>query len=79
MIYDRPVEPSQWHGAYISTYLEHDVRQRFNLKDIALFQRFLRSCANHVGQLALPADLYYMILSEAMDDAFSPSIIDRFR
>ena len=50
-IYDRPVEPSRWHGAYISTYLERDLRQLINVKDIALFQRFLRVCANHTGQL----------------------------
>ena len=50
-IYDRPVEPSQWYGAYIGTYLERDVRQLINVKDIALIQRFLRVCANHTGQL----------------------------
>ncbi len=50
-IYDRPVDPGQWHGAYISTYLERDVRQLINIKDIALFQRFLRICANYTGQL----------------------------
>lgn len=50
-IYNRPVETSQWQAAYISTYLERDVRQLINVKDIALFQRFLRICAHHVGQL----------------------------
>lgn len=50
-IYDRPVDTSQWHAAYISTYMERDVRQIINVRDTAQFQRFLRICANHVGQL----------------------------
>lgn len=50
-IYNRPVETSQWQAGYISTYLERDVRQLINVKDTAQFQRFVRICANHVGQL----------------------------
>jgi uncharacterized protein len=50
-IYNRPVETSQWLGSYISTYLERDVRQLINIKNTAQFQRFLRICANHVGQM----------------------------
>lgn len=40
-IYDRAVDTSQWHAAYISTYMERDVRQIFNVRDTAQFQRFL--------------------------------------
>ncbi len=50
-VYDRPVDPAQWYDNYVSTYLERDVRQLVNVQDMALFQRFLRVCAHHVGQL----------------------------
>ncbi|MDX9987970.1 ATP-binding protein [Thiothrix unzii] len=50
-IYTRPVEAFQWYANYVSTYLERDVRQLINVQDLALFQRFLRVCAHHVGQL----------------------------
>jgi len=50
-VYDRKLKPSQWYANYVSTYLEKDVRQLINIKDISLFQRFLRICAHHVGQL----------------------------
>ena len=32
-------------------YLERAVRQLIYVQDLALFQRFLRVCAHHVGQL----------------------------
>jgi hypothetical protein len=50
-IYTRPVEAFQWYANYVSTYLERDVRQLIYVQDLALFQRFLRVCAHHVGQL----------------------------
>jgi hypothetical protein len=50
-IYTRPVDAFQWYANYVSTYLERDVRQLVNVQDLALFQRFLRVCAHHVGQL----------------------------
>ena len=37
--------------AFISTYIESDVLLLINVKDVALFQRFLRICAHHIGQL----------------------------
>jgi predicted AAA+ superfamily ATPase len=50
-VYVRPVEAFQWYANYVSTYLERDVRQLVNVQDMATFQRFLRVCAHHVGQL----------------------------
>jgi len=50
-IYTRPVDAFQWYANYVSTYLERDVRQLINVQDLVLFQRFLRVCAHHVGQL----------------------------
>ncbi|MCG5548790.1 ATP-binding protein [Halorhodospira halochloris] len=50
-IYDRPVDPSLWHGSYVQTYLERDVRQLLGVRDLTLFQRFLRLTAGRTGQL----------------------------
>jgi predicted AAA+ superfamily ATPase len=50
-IYDRHLEPSGWYANYVQTYLERDVRQLINVRDLAQFQRFLRLCAGRSGQL----------------------------
>ncbi|NOY76060.1 MAG: ATP-binding protein [Kiritimatiellaeota bacterium] len=49
-IYDQSLTPERWHNAYISTYLERDVRQLTNLKDSMAFQRFLGLCAANCAQ-----------------------------
>ncbi len=57
----RDVSPRDWHSAYAATYLERDVRQLLDVRDLSLFQKFLRACAARCGQLlnlsALGADL----------------------
>lgn len=50
-VYDRRVEPSMWYGSYVQTYIERDVRQLINVRDLTQFQRFLRLCAGRTGQL----------------------------
>jgi predicted AAA+ superfamily ATPase len=50
-LYDQPVDPERWLNAYIATYVERDVRQLTNIRDLATFQRFMRLCAGSVGQL----------------------------
>ncbi len=50
-LYDRPLSPDDWFPNYIATYLERDVRQLLAVKDLALFQRFVRLCAARTGQL----------------------------
>ncbi len=50
-LYDRGYEPGVWLGNYVRTYLERDVRQLINVRDLAAFQRFLRLCAGRTGQL----------------------------
>ena len=59
-LYDRPVAPADWFPNYVSTYLERDVRQLLAVRDLSLFQRFLKMCAARSGQFlnlsALAAD-----------------------
>ncbi len=59
-LYDRLVSSSDWFAAYIATYVERDLRQLINVRDLSAFQRFVKMCAARTGQLlnlsALAAD-----------------------
>ena len=50
-IYADKLNPSEALSAYISTYIERDIRQFYDIKELNLFQRFLQLCANRIGQL----------------------------
>ncbi len=50
-LYDRPVLPSTWYGAYVASYVERDVRQLLKVHELDGFQRFVRLCAGRTGQL----------------------------
>lgn len=50
-IHDRAIAPSDWFPNYVNTYIERDVRQVLAVRDLGLFQRFLRLCAARSGQL----------------------------
>jgi predicted AAA+ superfamily ATPase len=50
-LYAQQVAPSDWIASYIQTYVERDVRQLVNVKNLKQFQAFLRLCAGHIGQL----------------------------
>ncbi|MBL0141372.1 MAG: ATP-binding protein [Betaproteobacteria bacterium] len=59
-IHDRGVPASVWLRDYVQTYVERDVRQLINVRDLGVFQRFVRMCAMRTGQTlnlsALAAD-----------------------
>ncbi len=50
-IYDQKMRPSQMYANYYRTYVERDVRQLILLKDISLFEKFIKLLAGRVGQL----------------------------
>lgn len=50
-LYDRGLSPRDWMPAYVTAYLERDVRQLLKVQDLDSFQRFLRLCAGRSGQL----------------------------
>jgi predicted AAA+ superfamily ATPase len=45
------LEPSQFYGDYLETCVERDLRQLVAIKDLNIFQRFIRLCAGRVGGL----------------------------
>jgi len=50
-LYDRAMTARHWHAAYVTTYLERDVRAMIHIRELSTFQRFLRMCAARAGQL----------------------------
>jgi predicted AAA+ superfamily ATPase len=50
-LYDRELLPSSWFAAYVTAYVERDVRQLLKIQELESFQRFVRLCAGRTGQL----------------------------
>ena len=50
-LYDREVAPADWFAAYVTAYIERDVRQQLKVQDLETFRRFVRLCAGRCGQL----------------------------
>jgi predicted AAA+ superfamily ATPase len=48
-VHDRKLDHSKWYAQYVNTYIERDVRQLINIRDLSVFQRFLRLCAARSG------------------------------
>lgn len=59
-VVDRGVPPAVWYADYVSTYVERDLRQLINVRDLSPFRTFMRMCAARSGQMlnlsALAAD-----------------------
>jgi predicted AAA+ superfamily ATPase len=59
-LYSRAVTPQDWFNNYMATYVERDVRQLINVRELGQFQTFVKMCAARTGQLlnlsALGAD-----------------------
>jgi len=50
-LYDRGLSPEDWFPNYVATYVERDVRQLLAVRQLGLFQRFLKMCAARSGAL----------------------------
>ena len=50
-VHDRGLDPGEWYSDYVVTYVERDVRQLVNVRDLGAFETFLRMCAARCGQL----------------------------
>ena len=56
-IHSQNQRPSRAYANYYQTYVERDVRQLIELKDLSLFEKFIRLLAGRVGQLMDYQDL----------------------
>ena len=50
-IYDQDLNPTHALGDYFETYVERDLRQLIHIKNLSLFQKFVKMCAGRVGQI----------------------------
>jgi len=50
-IYEQGLDPSMVLGDYFETYVQRDLRELIQLKNIQLFEKFVRLAAGRVGQL----------------------------
>lgn len=49
-IYDQEIDSVWWHKSYIETYVQRDVRNMIQVRDMAQFQHFLKLCAGSAGR-----------------------------
>lgn len=50
-IYSKQLNPNKAYRNYYESYLERDLRQLIKLKDLGLFQKFVRICAGRVSNI----------------------------
>jgi len=48
-LYDRDISAWDFYSAYITSYVERDIRQLINVKDLSTFQVFVKFCAARIG------------------------------
>jgi predicted AAA+ superfamily ATPase len=53
----KPSAAQLWLSSYVQTYLERDVRQIINVRDLSVFRRFLAVLATRHGQMLNKTDL----------------------
>lgn len=56
-IYKDSLDPTKAYRNYFQTYVERDLRQLINIKDLSQFERFVRLCAGRVGQILNMQDI----------------------
>lgn len=50
-IFDREIDPNIFYANYLQTYVEKDVTELLNIRDLMTFRTFLGLCAARAGQL----------------------------
>ncbi|BAU53670.1 ATP-binding protein [Mucilaginibacter gotjawali] len=65
-IFDRDIDPVVFYSNYIQTYIEKDVTELMNIRDLKVFRTFLGLCAGRAGQL-----LNYSALANECDISHS--------
>ncbi|MCP4652964.1 MAG: ATP-binding protein [Candidatus Omnitrophica bacterium] len=50
-LYDQKLNPTEAMRNYVETYVQRDVREILNIKNLSSFQNFLKLCAGRIGQV----------------------------
>lgn len=50
-LYQQNLNPSRIYADYYRTYIQRDVRQMIHIKDLNLFEKFIKLCAGRIGSL----------------------------
>jgi predicted AAA+ superfamily ATPase len=56
-LWSHNIDPYRLYADYIETYVERDLRQIVNIRDLDKFRLFIRLCAGRVGQLFTSSNL----------------------
>lgn len=56
-IYAQRLNPTEVYKNYFDTYIQRDLRQIVNIKDLRLFRKFVRLCAGRTGQIFVASHL----------------------
>lgn len=56
-VWDVDLSPAKVYADYIETYIERDLRQLINIKELDKFRTFLRLCAGRTGQIFVASHL----------------------
>ena len=56
-LYDQNISPLDWLPSYVESYVERDVREIIKVRDLSIYQTFLRLCAGRIGQVVNLASL----------------------
>lgn len=50
-IFDQGLNPTQGYSDYFETYVERDLRQLLEVKNLSSFRKFVKLCAGRIGQI----------------------------
>ncbi|OGS21420.1 MAG: AAA family ATPase [Elusimicrobia bacterium RIFOXYA2_FULL_39_19] len=56
-VYSNKLDPTKAYRNYYETYIERDLRQLINIKDLHLFQKFVKLCAGRIGNIFVASHL----------------------
>jgi predicted AAA+ superfamily ATPase len=56
-VWDFDLSPTKFYSDYIESYIERDLRQIINIKDLDKFRTFIRLCAGRTGQIFIASHL----------------------
>lgn len=56
-VYKDNLNPTKNYANYVHTYLERDIKELINVKDLSTFRKFIKLCAGRIGQILNMASL----------------------